>query len=89
MFVVVSYDIVDNNMRNRMANLLLDYGRRVQKSVFECDLDEKNLAQMKNEALKYVDEEQDSLIIYRLCEGCVDKTESYGRQIVREDVMIV
>jgi len=67
----------------------LDYGRRVQKSVFECDLDEKNLSQMIKEAIRYIDAEEDSLIIYHLCKGCLSKIESYGRQIVRKDVMIV
>jgi len=88
MFVAVSYDIVDNNKRNRMANLLLDYGRRVQKSVFECDLDEKDMGEMMQEALRYIAEE-DSLIIYHLCQDCQQKIESYGREIVRKDVMIV
>jgi len=88
MYIVVSYDIVDNNKRNRMANLLLDYGRRVQKSVFECDLDKKNLAQMIEEATRQIADE-DSLIIYRLCESCLSKVESYGRHIVKEDSMIV
>ena len=88
MFVVVSYDIVDNNKRSKMANRLLDYGKRVQKSVFECDLDEDNVRQMTEEVAGYVGEE-DSLIIYRLCAGCLSKIESYGRQRAREDVMIV
>lgn len=89
MFIVVCYDIVDNKKRNSMAKILLDYGRRIQKSVFECDLDAKNMDQMIKKATKYIDEKEDSLIIYHLCEGCLPKTESYGREIVREDVMIV
>ena len=89
MFVVVSYDIADNNKRNRMANLLLDYGRRVQKSVFECDLGKKNLSQMIKKATGYIDADEDSLIIYHLCEGCLSRIQSYGRQIVRKDAMIV
>ena len=88
MHIVVSYDIVDNNKRNRMANLLLDYGRRVQKSVFECDLNEKGLKQMTEEATKYIAKE-DSLTIYHLCEGCFPKIESYGRPRVNENAMII
>ena len=89
MFVVVSYDIVDNSRRNRMANLLLDYGRRVQKSVFECDLDEKNLDRMIEEATDCIDAEEDNLRIYRLCKDCLSKIESHGRQIVSKDIMII
>jgi len=89
MFIVVSYDIADSKKRNSMSSLLLDYGRRVQKSVFECDLDEKKLKLMIEEAIRYINLEEDSLRIYRLCEGCVSKIEPYGQQTVKEDVMII
>ena len=89
MFVAVCYDIVEDKKRNSMAKLLLDYGRRVQKSVFECELDEKDLNQMIDEAMEYLDEKEDSLILYHLCEGCQPKIKSYGREIVRKNIMIV
>ena len=89
MFVVVSYDIVDNKKRNRMSNLLLDYGRRVQKSVFECDLNEKNLSQMIEEAASCIDADEDSLKIYRLCESCLSRIRTYGRQTNSEESMII
>jgi len=89
MFVVVSYDIVNNNKRNKVSELLLDYGKRVQKSVFECDLDEKKLEQMIKEAIGYINQEEDSLRIYYLCETCISKLALYGRQIDDEQKMIV
>ncbi len=89
MFVVVSYDIVDNKKRNRVADLMLDYGRRVQKSVFECDLNEKDLNNMIQEATELIDSETDSLIIYRLCEDCVPKIQAHGRQTAMKNIMIV
>ena len=39
--------------------------------------------------MKYIDKEEDSLIIYHLGEDCLPKTESHDWDIVREDVMIV
>jgi CRISPR-associated protein Cas2 len=89
MFVVVCYDIVDDKKRNSVLKVLKDYGRRIQKSVFECDLDRKHLDRMVEQALKYIDNKEDSLVIYHLCEGCIPKTESYGREIFRDDIMIV
>ena len=89
MFVIVSYDIVDDSKRNKIADILLDYGKRVQKSVFECDLNEKNLKQMIKEILMCVNLEKDSLRVYYLCSDCYEKIEYYGRQIVTDDVMIV
>lgn len=35
---VISYDIVDDRKRTKTVDTLKDYGRRVQKSVFECCL---------------------------------------------------
>jgi len=78
MFLVVSYDIVDDKRRNKIANTLKDYGKRVQYSVFECSLSEKLLRKMVKELLRYVKVEEDSLRVYRLCKGCEDNVKAYG-----------
>jgi len=39
MFVVVCYDISSNKLRNQIAKSLWKYGIRVQKSVFECEIE--------------------------------------------------
>jgi CRISPR-associated protein Cas2 len=41
MLVLVTYDISDNKRRTKLATFLEGYGRRVQKSVFECWLTDK------------------------------------------------
>ena len=38
MLVLVTYDVTDDRRRRRVAKLLEGYGRRVQRSVFECNL---------------------------------------------------
>lgn len=78
MFVVVSYDISDDNKRRKIAEILKDYGARVQYSVFECNLDKKQLRKMIEELLSHIDREQDSLRVYHLCESCISKLEVYG-----------
>ncbi|OGW13134.1 MAG: CRISPR-associated endonuclease Cas2 [Nitrospinae bacterium RIFCSPLOWO2_12_FULL_45_22] len=80
MFVVVSYDIIDDKRRNKLADLLKDYGTRVQYSVFECSLDEKYLQQMIQEVRAIIDPEGDSLKIYYLCHRCAGNRESYGQK---------
>jgi CRISPR-associated protein Cas2 len=87
MFVIVSYDIINNNKRNKVADILLDYGKRVQKSVYECDLDEKNLNQMIKETTFYINPDEDNLRIYRLCEGCITKIKIYGKEIISEMIV--
>lgn len=44
MMVLVTYDIADSRRRVKLANCLEGYGRRVQRSVFECFV---SLAEMK------------------------------------------
>jgi len=78
MLYLVSYDIVDTKQRTRLAKKLLDFGQRVQYSVFECDLDSQQLAKMKEQILPFVDLEKDSLRLYKMCEACAAQIESFG-----------
>lgn len=89
MFLVVSYDIVDNKKRNKVANILEDYGTRVQYSVFECNLTKKLLGKMMDEVLKYINVDEDSLRIYEICEGCKPKIKVYGKGKVTEDEEVI
>ena len=41
MIYLISYDISSNRLRNKIASCLEMYGIRVQYSVFECELSEK------------------------------------------------
>jgi len=66
MMVLVSYDVstVDKAGRSRLrriAKKCLDYGVRVQNSVFECDVDPAQWAKLKHELEEIIEEEQDSL----------------------------
>ena len=54
-YVVISYDISDDRTRRRVANLLMDYGKRVQYSVFECLLDAKTLETIITHLKPFVD----------------------------------
>jgi CRISPR-associated protein Cas2 len=91
MFVVVTYDIVDDRQRLRLARVLTNYGQRVQKSVFECRLDDRLFLQMKTQVDKVIDPEEDSVRYYFLCPRCQRHIEVSGWGSVREedDVLIV
>lgn len=78
MLVIVSYDIVDTKKRTKLAKKLLNYGLRVQYSVFECDLSAEKIKEMEQTALKFVDLTKDSLRIYRLCDSCRARIDSFG-----------
>ncbi len=74
MFVVVCYDIRSDQRRNKVGKILEGFGTRVQKSVFECDLQLKHLQKLKQRLTKVLGDE-DSVRYYYLCANCLPKVE--------------
>lgn len=71
MMTLVSYDVstVDAAGRKRLrkvAKECINYGQRVQNSVFEVDVDYGTFLKLKDRLMKIIDEEQDSLRFYYL-----------------------
>ena len=71
MLYVICYDIPSARRRQKVANVLLDFGGRFQKSCFECDLPSapryRELVARLWDVLK---PEEDTVRIYRLCDAC-------------------
>lgn len=87
---LISYDIEDNRERLRLAKILLSYGERVQRSVFECDLDEGELAQLLSKIGRRISlKESDSVRIYALCERDEKRTIYLGAKPARKRSGIV
>lgn len=78
MFVVVAYDIPDNRRRTRLMKLLEGYGRHVQESVFECDLEPKDYRRMSQRVQGVIDKREDNVRFYHLCPPDVGRIETYG-----------
>jgi CRISPR-associated protein Cas2 len=76
---LVAYDVSDDGNRLRLANLLLDQGDRVQKSVFEAEMTREELQEFLARAAKYLQEE-DCLRAYPLCERCRREIACLGKQ---------
>jgi CRISPR-associated protein Cas2 len=72
-FIAICYDIPDDRRRARIAAILSDFGRRVQRSVFEADLDERALHRLLQRLSRAQDDATDSIRAYRLCEECRSK----------------
>lgn len=85
MLIVVSYDVRETRRRTRLAKALKDFGERVQLSVFECRLDEKQIEKLRARVAKLIEPEKDSVRIYRLCGGCAPKLELLGTGRITED----
>jgi CRISPR-associated protein Cas2 len=72
MLVVVVYDVSDDKRRAKIGNILKNYGSRVQKSVFECDLEPREFEKLR-ERLKKVVKEDDGMRYYSLCGTCLQR----------------
>jgi len=81
MFVEVSYDITDDNRRNKVCNELKNYGERVQYSVFECNLSKLQIKELQTRLGRLINRRQDSVRYYFLCETCVRNVEVQGRKV--------
>jgi CRISPR-associated protein Cas2 len=79
MLYLISYDITDDNQRRHVMEALMDFGRRVQYSVFECNLDEGALEELLGRLEFEIDRATDSCRLYRLCEGCATEVKILGK----------
>lgn len=78
MYLLVSYDIVDDKRRRRIANFLLNYGRRLQKSVFECHINEQQMQEIFKNLKELIDRREDKLRFWRICKDCLNRVEVVG-----------
>ena len=65
MYVIVAYDIRNDKKRMKLAKNLLQFGIRTQKSVFECEVNKKELAIIKKIASKFSDD-NDLVTLYEI-----------------------
>lgn len=71
MLVLVTYDVstvtsAGRRRLRRVARACLDFGQRVQNSVFECEVDPAQWTALRARLLREIDAAQDSLRFYRL-----------------------
>lgn len=83
MLVVVTYDVNTETKSGRsrlrhVAKLCVDYGQRVQNSVFECQLDASTYRLLKDKLETIIDDETDSIRFYSLGDNYRSKIEMLG-----------
>lgn len=64
MYVIAVYDVGQKRV-GKMLKLCRRYLNWIQNSVFEGEISEVRLMELKHEALELMDEEDDSLIIFK------------------------
>jgi len=85
MHLVVAYDVMDDPRRARLSKFLLGYLDRVQKSVFEGEIEEKRFETMKAGIEKIIDQDEDTVRIYHLCLRCIPAVEVVGTGVIIEE----
>ena len=81
MVYLIAYDISNNTDRVRTYRFLLGWGRRIQKSLFECDLKTDEIDQVKNGLHSFINPDTDRVHIYRHCADCCGQITAFGSSI--------
>lgn len=85
MLVLITYDVntetADGRRRlRRIAKECVNYGQRVQNSVFECLLDAAQAKRLTHTLRSIMDEQADSLRFYNLGNNYKARIEHFGKQ---------
>ncbi len=80
---VVAYDVstetaAGRRRLRRVAQVCQNFGQRVQKSVFEVEVDGLHFERLLHALLKVIHQQEDSLRIYRLMEPLEKNLRVYG-----------
>lgn len=83
MLIIVTYDVstetaAGRRRLRRVAKVCESMGQRVQKSVFECQVNEMQFEQLERALLMEIEEQEDSLRFYRITEPTKVRVKEYG-----------
>lgn len=83
MMVLITYDVNTETKEGKrrlrlVAKQCVNYGQRVQHSVFECLLDPVQLAELREKLEKIIDRDRDSLRFYNLGDNWQRRVEHVG-----------
>lgn len=96
MLVLITYDVNTSDAAGRkrlrrIAKQCVNYGQRVQCSVFECLLDAAQYRSLQAKLCEIMDPEKDSLRFYQLGDRYKNKVEHFGckASYFPDDVLII
>ena len=77
LFLVVAYDIEDNKIRTKLAEILQYYGlSRIQYSVFAGEISAKNVKKMNNSLFGFDLHDDDNISVFPICEKCKNDVQT-------------
>lgn len=82
MKIIVAYDIIKNEVRNQIIEVLLGFGLiRIQNSIFLGEISEKKIEQLVKIIEKLIDKKEDSIYFFKICEKDYLKINYFGKNI--------
>lgn len=83
MLIIVTYDVSTETPEGRrrlrrVAKVCESMGQRVQKSVFECQVNEMQFEQLERALLAEINDKQDNLRFYRITEPTEIRVKQHG-----------
>ena len=84
MLIIVTYDVstetaAGRRRLRRVAKVCEGVGQRVQKSVFECQVNEMQFEELERTLTAEIDESEDNLRFYRITEPTGLRVKEYGK----------
>lgn len=84
MLILVAYDVSTETAAGRrrlrnVAKACLNYGQRVQNSVFECRLNQSQFEKLEKELVDIIETNEDNLRFYRLLEPVERYIKEFGK----------
>ena len=81
MNMIVAYDIADPRRLAKIAKIVKDYGRRVQKSIFEVTARGGVFDELRRRVQEIIVPEVDGVKYFPVCEKCARTVEIIGQGI--------
>ena len=83
MLIIVTYDVSTETKEGRrrlrrVAKVCESMGQRVQKSVFECQVNDMQYEQLERALLTEINDQEDNLRFYRITEPTEIRVKQYG-----------
>jgi CRISPR-associated protein Cas2 len=92
--ILITYDVstiekTGQRRLRRVARACKDYGTRVQKSVFECQVGRREWAVLRQRLLDEINGEEDSLRFYFLDEACKIEHHGIGKPVDLNEPLVL
>ncbi|MBU6303454.1 MAG: CRISPR-associated endonuclease Cas2 [Verrucomicrobia bacterium] len=87
MLTLVAYDITSPKRLAKVAKVCEDFGLRVQYSLFECHLEEREFQRLWKRLLEEIDAGEDRIVAYKIDARSARETMTAGTMVCAEKVV--